>query len=238
MTILEVNNVRSGYGRMEILHAVTLHVEQGSVTVVVGPNGAGKTTLMKTIMGILPLMEGDVKYKGESIGGLEATSISRKGIGYVPQEGNVFVNLSVKENLEIGGFCLNGSAVKARMEEMLEWFPVLKERSRQRAGTLSGGERQMLAIACALMSRPDLLLLDEPTTGLSPHSTRMVMDHLRQVRGTSLSILWVVGENPAQLLREADRIYLLESGVVRKSYYGASFLEDEHFAELFLGMKK
>ncbi|MCL5958216.1 MAG: ATP-binding cassette domain-containing protein, partial [Chloroflexi bacterium] len=186
MSLLEVKEVKSGYGRMLVLHGVDLSVAEGALTVLLGPNGAGKTTLMQTIFGLLPLAAGSVQFQGESIAGLDPALIARKGIGYVPQENSVFPDLTVHENLEMGGFSLKDS--RKTVNEVYELFPRLKERVTQKAGTLSGGERQMLAVGCALLLKPRLLILDEPTTGLAPQMREVLIETIREInnRGTSI----------------------------------------------------
>lgn len=235
MSLLEVQNVESGYGRVPVLHGISLVVEEGSITAVLGPNGAGKTTLMRTIFGVLPLTSGQITFDGQAIHRLSPNQIAKLGIGYVPQERNVFPDLTVRENLEMGAFLLANP--NDRIEEVCSIFPVLAERSRQAAGTLSGGERQMLAIGCALLTRPKLLLLDEPTSGLSPAATEALIEKILEINRNGTAIVWVVEENPREVLAHADHAYLLESGMVKKAASGRAFLEDERFEELFLGQR-
>lgn len=233
MSLLEVKEVKSGYGRMLVLHGVDLSVAEGALTVLLGPNGAGKTTLMQTIFGLLPLAAGSVQFQGESIAGLDPALIARKGIGYVPQENSVFPDLTVHENLEMGGFSLKDS--RKTVNEVYELFPRLKERVTQKAGTLSGGERQMLAVGCALLLKPRLLILDEPTTGLAPQMREVLIETIREINNRGTSILAVVEEEPKQFLKYANAAYLLDSGVIKKAGTGEEFLKDEFFDQLLLG---
>lgn len=235
MSLLEVQNVESGYGRVPVLHGISMAVDEGSITAVLGPNGAGKTTLMRTIFGVLPLTSGRITFGGQAVDRLSPNQIAKLGMGYVPQERNVFPDLTVRENLEMGAFLLSNP--NDRIEEVYSIFPVLAERSRQAAGTLSGGERQMLAIGCALLTRPKLLLLDEPTSGLSPAATEALIEKIVEINRNGTSIVWVVEENPREVLVHADHAYLLESGTVKKAASGRAFLEDERFEELFLGQR-
>lgn len=235
MGLLEVKNVHSGYGRVPVLHGVSLAVEEGEMVAVLGPNGAGKTTLMSAIFGLLPLMEGEIKFEGRPINGLSPHIIAQKGIGYVPQQRNIFSNLTVRENLEMGGFLLKDPG--DRIGYVYQIFSRLKERSGQLAGTLSGGERQMLAIGSALIMSPKLLILDEPISGLSPQVTEMVCEKICEINNAGTAILWVVEENPRQVLAHSRHACMLESGVIKRSGTGREFLEDEYFEEMFLGQK-
>ncbi len=233
MSLLVVKGVESGYMKVPVLHGIDLEIKDGEIVTVLGANGAGKTTLMRTIFGVLPLSSGEVWFKGENVSYLDASVMNNKGLNYVPQEGNIFPDLTVKENLEMGGFILKN--LDDKLEEIYQRFPVLKERSKQYAGTLSGGERQMLAVACALITEPDLLILDEPTTGLSPQATSAMIEKIYEINAGGTSILWVVEENPREILSHAQRTYLLSGGVVTKTGTGQEFLEDENFDKLFLG---
>lgn len=233
MNLLEVKGIKSGHGRMLVLHGVDLNVAEGSLTVLLGPNGAGKTTLMQTIFGLLPLAAGTISFQGASIAGLDPAVIARRGMGYVPQENSVFPDLTVQENLEMGGFSLKDS--RQAMGEVYELFPRLKERVGQKAGTLSGGERQMLAVGCALLLKPGLLILDEPTTGLAPQMREVLIETIREINNRGTSILAVVEEEPKQFLKYAQAAYLLDSGVIKKEGTGEDFLKDEYFDQLLLG---
>jgi ABC-type branched-subunit amino acid transport system ATPase component len=233
MSFLEVKNIESGYMKVPVLHGIDLNIEKGEIVCILGANGAGKTTLVRTIYGILPLDKGEIYFKGENLSSADASLMNEKGINLVPQERNVFPDLTVKENLEMGGFSFDNA--EAKIEEMYQRFPILKERTKQYAVTLSGGERQMLAVACALITEPELLILDEPTTGLSPQITSSLIEKIYEINADGTTILWVVEENPREILAQAHRCYLISNGLIKKSATGQEFLEDENFDKLFLG---
>src|SRR5207253_8495595 len=174
---------------VDILHGVEVRVAEGEIVTIVGPNGAGKSTLVRSICGLLPPRSGSVLYRGEDISRAKAHAIVRKGVGYVPQLDNVFVSMTVEENLELGAFARRGTRPRERIEAIHELFPRLAERRRQRAGTLSGGERQMLAMARALMSEPKLLMLDEPSLGLAPTIVEVLYDTLARLHKEGLTLL-------------------------------------------------
>ena len=232
--LLEVNALESGYGRLPILHGLDLHVDDGELVAVIGPNGAGKSTLLQAVAGLLPLWKGQVSFIGKSIKNIEPSVLPTWGLGYVPQERNVFSDLTVAENLEMAASLLKDRGPK--IKEAYERFPILGERQKQAARTLSGGERQMLAIASALMLDPKLLMVDEPTTGLAPIKANEVIGHILDINRSGTAILWVVEENPASVLEHCPRVYLLESGQIRRTDSGKNLLNDPKFAELFLGV--
>jgi ABC-type branched-subunit amino acid transport system ATPase component len=234
MTLLEVNSLESGYGRLPILHGIDIHVDDGEMVAVIGPNGAGKSTLLQTIAGLLPCWKGQVRFGGNSVHDYEPSILPTWGLGYVPQGKNVFPELTVAENLEMAAILLKerGPKIKAAYER----FPILGERQKQAARTLSGGERQMLAIASALMLDPKLLMVDEPTTGLAPVKANEVINHIQEINRSGTAILWVVEENPSSVLEHCPRVYLMESGQIRRTDSGDNLLNDPKFAELFLGV--
>jgi ABC-type branched-subunit amino acid transport system ATPase component len=211
---LQAAELSAGYGRLPVVHHVDFHVGEGEFVAVLGPNGAGKTTLMRTLARVLPVMSGTLSYRGESMLRWTGAQAVRSGVGYVPQERNVFGELSVRENLEIG--LSVGRAKPAALDDVFDRFPILRERASQRAGTLSGGERQMLALSSALLMRPELVLLDEPTTGLSPQVVSLLSDWIREIARSGLSVVWVVEQNPEPVLRAADRAYLMAGGQARE----------------------
>lgn len=234
MSFLEIKDVISGYGKIPILHEVSLEVQEGEMVAIIGSNGAGKTTLMHTIAGFLPLMNGSISFQGVRIDNKSASEIARMGLGYVPQRKNVFAEMSVLENLQMGAFTLKDP--KDKINEMLDLFPRLKERIGQKAGTLSGGERQMLALASALIVNPKLLLLDEPITGLAPQIIKGLIEMIVQICNSGTTVVWVVEENPKEVLKHADRVYLMDSGLIKMERTGKEFLEKENLEELFLGL--
>lgn len=234
MSLLKCESIESGYGKMPILHGVSLKVEESEMIAVLGPNGSGKSTLMKTISGILTLMKGQIVFNKQDISTLKNYALANLGLGYVPQEGNVFADLTVAENLELGAF--NSKNSKEAIEAIYIRFPKLKERYKQKAGTLSGGERQLLAVGSALLLNPRLLILDEPTSGLAPQATETMIESISKIRDDGTAVIWVVEESPKEVLAHVDRVYLLESGIVRKTGTAREFLEnEEEFEKLFLG---
>ncbi|MCS7128844.1 MAG: ABC transporter ATP-binding protein [Desulfurococcaceae archaeon] len=231
--MLEVSNLRSGYGRIEILHGVDLRVEKGEVVAVLGPNGAGKTTLLNTLFGLADVYSGSITYEGRSIAGLKPYELVKLGLSYAPQLSNVFSELTVVDNLIMGAYVrIRDPSVKGDIEEVFKLFPELEKRRSQKAKTLSGGERQMLAVARALMSKPRVLLLDEPTSGLSPKAGSALMSKIRDVRSAGVTIL-LVEQNVRRALEVADRVYVLIGGrIVRES--PALELKMEEVEKLFL----
>jgi len=232
VTLLEAKDLVAGYGRLPVLHGVSIRVAEGGASAIIGPNGAGKSTLMKTLARQLPVMGGDVELRGESYRMRDAVWAARNGIAYVPQSGNVFPDLSVEENLRVGAF--NRGDASAAVREATDRFPVLAQRARQSAGSLSGGERQILAISCALLMRPSLLLLDEPTTGLSPKATGVVVEWIGEIIAEGTAVLWVVEQRPEPVLERAVVAYMLEAGQVRFAGEAGSLLEEGRLEELFL----
>jgi len=217
MSLLEIENLSSGYGKTAVLHGVELRVEDKEIVTIIGPNGAGKTTLMKTIAGLVKPNGGRICFHKKEITGLEPDAIVRKGIGYVPQEYNIFPSLTVIENLKVGAYLMKNFSHK--LNDVFSLFPILKDRKNQKAGTLSGGERQMLAIATSLMLDPNLLLLDEPCGGLAPKIMSEVCKKIKEINASGTAIVWVVEQNPKRVMSFASRCYILESGVIK--YEGA-----------------
>jgi neutral amino acid transport system ATP-binding protein len=232
--LLEVKNVHAGYIKdVDILQGINFQVEHGELVTVIGPNGAGKSTLAKTIFGLLTPHTGTITFKGENITGLKSNQIVRKGMCYVPQIANVFPSLNVEENLEMGAFVRNES-LKPLKDKIYTMFPKLAERRRQRAGTLSGGERQMLAMGKALMLEPSLLLLDEPSAALSPILVTQVFEQIKQINQHGTAIV-LVEQNARKALEMSDRGYVLESGRDAISGPGLELLNDPQVGELYLG---
>jgi ABC-type branched-subunit amino acid transport system ATPase component len=233
MTLLQVEDVISGYGAMEVLHGLSLEVEEGQIVSMLGPNGAGKTTLLRTIFGVLRPWKGKIYFKGEDITGFPPERLVRMGIAYIPQEYNIFPSLTVEENLEMGAF-VREDDIRPRMEEIYELFPDLTDRRKSRAGELSGGMRQMLAIGRALMLNPDLLLLDEPSTGLAPFLVDAIFDRIKDLNGQGVTI-FLVEQNAHKALEISDRAYVLEGGEKRAEGSARELLEDEEIGKLYLG---
>ncbi|GAB3672600.1 ABC transporter ATP-binding protein [Salinisphaera aquimarina] len=231
--VLEIDDVRGGYGGVDILHGVSLTVNPGELVVIVGPNGAGKSTLMKAAFGLLQINSGQVRLAGADITNISPDRLGHRGMSYVPQERNVFPTMSVQENLEMGAYIRKDSA-SAQMERVFDLFPRLKERRKQPAGLMSGGERQMVAMGRALMIEPTLLMLDEPTAGLSPAFVQQVFEWIRAINAQGISIL-MVEQNAKQALGIADRGYVLATGENRHEDSGAGLLANREVAQMFLG---
>jgi ABC-type branched-subunit amino acid transport system ATPase component len=233
MTVLRVENVVSGYGSMEVLHGLSVEVEEGHIVSVLGPNGAGKTTLLRTIFGVLRPWKGKIYFKGEDISGLPPERIARMRMAYIPQEYNIFPSLTVEENLEMGAF-IREDDILPRMEEIYELFPDLTDRRKSPAGELSGGMRQMLAIGRALMLNPELLLLDEPSTGLAPFLVDAIFDRIEQLNEMGVTV-FLVEQNAAKALQSSDRAYILEGGEKKAEGSAQEISEDEEIGRLYLG---
>lgn len=232
--LLDVQNVYAGYIKdLDILQGINFRIFPGELVTVIGPNGAGKSTLAKAIFGLITPHTGQITFQGEDITKLKSNQIVERGMCYVPQIANVFRSLSVEENLEMGAFIRSGS-LKTLKQKIYDTFPVLAERYRQKAGTLSGGERQMLAMGRALMLEPSLLLLDEPSAALSPILVNNVFDQIRQINQTGTAIV-LVEQNAKKALEMADRGYVLESGRDRFEGPGQDLLNDPKVGELYLG---
>ncbi len=233
MPLLDVRQVRGGYGEADILNGVDLAVERGEIVVVIGPNGAGKSTLMKAVFGLVPLRLGVVSIDGEDITNARPETHVKRGLSYVPQERNVFPSLTVRENLEMGAFARRDdwSAALARVYEI---FPPLAEKRGALAGALSGGQRQMVAMGRALMQEPKLLMLDEPTAGLSPKFMDLIFDRVEAINRSGTAVL-MVEQNARQALAIAHRGYVLAMGQNRFTDTGRGILENPQVAEMFLG---
>lgn len=233
MALLEARDIVAGYGETEILHGVSITVDAGEIVTIIGPNGCGKSTLMKSIVGLVNVGSGSVSFKGEDISNFPPERIVRYGLCYVPQTANVFPSLTIRENLDMGAF-IRKDDYRARIEEMFEIFPDLADRPNRNAGSLSGGQRQMLAIARALMLDPVTLLLDEPSAGLSPLMMSSVFERIRSVNAMGVSIL-LVEQNAREALSMSDRGYVLSSGENRLEDRGPALLDNPEIARLYLG---
>jgi branched-chain amino acid transport system ATP-binding protein len=231
---VEADGLVGGYTPgLDILRGCSLRALPGELVAVIGPNGAGKSTLAKAVFGLVRVREGRVRLAGEDITGMPAHEVAARGMSYVPQLANVFPTLTVQENLEVGGV-LRRAELRARVETLLERFPRLGERRRQRAGTLSGGERQMLAMARALMPDPRVLLLDEPSAGLAPMAVAEVFETVDAIHRAGVTVV-MIEQNARRALALADRGYVLESGQNRVEDRGDALLADPRVAELYLG---
>ena len=233
MSVLSLNNLYAGYGQTEVLHDMSIFVNPNEIVAIIGPNGAGKSTAMKSVLGLLTINSGNVELNGKDITDTPAAKVVRLGISYVPQTQNVFVNLSVQENLEMGAWT-RPLGIRERLAEMFELFPDLGEKRNQAAGSLSGGQRQMVAMAKALMVDAKILLLDEPTAGLSPKYRGEIFTTIQKIKSTGVPIL-IVEQNAKQALGVADRGYVLVDGANRYTGKGKELLENREIARMFLG---
>ena len=233
MSVLELDAVVGGYGDTQILHGVSIRVDAGEIVVIIGPNGAGKSTAMKAVFGLLRLRDGRVLLAGAEITNMPPARVVREGVCYVPQTSNVFPSLTVEENLEMGAF-VREDDFRPRLAEIYEMFPPLAEKRGQAAGTLSGGQRQMVAMGKALMLEPKILLLDEPTAGLSPKFRGEIFAIVKDINAAGTPIM-MVEQNAKQALNIADRGYVLVDGHSKFEGSGRELLEDPEVAEMFLG---
>lgn len=232
--MLRIENVNTHYGQIQALHDVSIDINQGEIVTLIGANGAGKTTLMMTICGDPQASSGKVIFDGEELTHQNTPDIMRKGLAIVPEGRRVFSGMTVEENLFMGSYFRSKEAAQETVKHVLELFPRLGERYKQRAGTMSGGEQQMLAIGRALMSKPRLLLLDEPSLGLAPIIIQQIFDIIQRLRDDGVTI-FLVEQNANQALRIADRGYVLENGRIVKTDTGHNLLSDETVRQAYLG---
>ena len=235
MALLEVENLAVSYGLIQAIKGVSFEVNEGEIVALIGANGAGKTTTMHALCNLIPKQGGKVIFDGKDVTGVAAHKLVPMGVAQVPEGRRIFQELTVAENLRLGSYTRkNKKEIEESLEKMYERFPILKERSKQIAGTLSGGEQQMLAMSRALMSHPKLLLLDEPSMGLSPLYVNTIFDMIKQVNGEGTTVL-LVEQNAKKALAIADRAYVLEIGKIAKSGKGAELLEDDSIRRAYLG---
>ena len=234
--LLAVQDLAAGYHKKTVLESVSFHVGEGERVAIVGRNGAGKTTLLQTLLGVLPARRGRIAYDGRDVAGDPVQHRVRSGIALVPQGGRVFSNLSVRENLELGGYVVRDpTALAASLDLVYQTFPRLQERAGQRAGTLSGGERQMLAVGRALMAGPRLLMLDEPSSGLAPILVRELMDKVHHVSTAFGTTILLVEQNIREAFRVVDRVYVLKLGRIVLEDRPQSLLADDRLRRAYLG---
>ncbi|MDX1609919.1 MAG: ABC transporter ATP-binding protein [Halofilum sp. (in: g-proteobacteria)] len=233
MSLLRAEDLRGGYGGADILNGVSLDVDAGEIVVIIGPNGAGKSTAMKALFGLVQVREGRVNFDGDDITNMAPNRIVAHGMCYVPQEHNVFPSLTVNENLEMGAF-IRRDDFSDQLARVYDLFPPLKDKRREAAGTLSGGQRQMVAIGRAMMLDPKILLLDEPTAGLSPRFIDLILERVRDINEQGVGLL-MVEQNAKQALAMAHRGYVLVLGQNRHEGPGEELLNDREVAEMFLG---
>ena len=232
--VLEVSALEGGYGSVQIIYGIDIHVDEGEFVTIIGPNGCGKSTFIKTIFGIATYYSGSILYRGMDVSGLRTDQLVNHGIAYVPQVDNVFPSLSVLENLQMGGNSLSPGVLAERMERSLEMFPDLRNREYDLAASLSGGERQMLAISRALISDPKFLLLDEPTAALSPLYQQQIIESIDSLRDRGITIL-IVEQNARLSLSRSDRGYIISNGKVVHTGDAQHILTDPEIGEYFLG---
>lgn len=233
MSLLAINGLHGGYGGADILKGIDLRVEQGEIVVIVGPNGAGKSTAMKAVFGLITVRAGRMVFDEVDITHYRSDRLARLGVSYVPQENNVFTSMTVHENLEMGAF-IRRDEFSEQLDRVYEIFPPLQEKRGARTGALSGGQRQMVAMGRALMLEPKLLLLDEPTAGLSPAFTDLIFEKIVEINAAGVSIL-MVEQNAKQALSFAHRGYVLALGANRHEDTGANLLANREVGEMFLG---
>lgn len=232
--MLEVKGLHTHYGQIEALKGIDVSINQGEIVTLIGANGAGKSTLLNSICGEPRLSEGSIYYKGQDISQLPTHEIANLGIALVPEGRRVFSGLTINENLELGAFHQNAEETQKGLQKVYELFPRLKERSTQRAGTLSGGEQQMLAIGRGLMSKPELILLDEPSLGLAPIIIQQIFDIIEDIRNSGITV-FLVEQNANKALQIADRGYIMETGKITKSDTGSNLLSSDSIRSAYLG---
>jgi branched-chain amino acid transport system ATP-binding protein len=233
-TILDVTDLVAGYGATQVLHGVSFTMRAGQIVTLIGANGAGKTTTLRTLFGLTKVHQGSIVFFGEELIGRPSYTIAQRGLGFVPQERNIFPTLSVRENLEMGGYLLKAAELVARVDHVTTFLPILRDRIHQQAGTLSGGERRMLAIGRALIAKPRLLMLDEPSLGLAPKVVDAVFERVQAIHEDGVGIL-IVEQNARRALGIADHGYVLELGQLRFQGSGKSLLEDPNVQKAYLG---
>ncbi|MDF2118710.1 ABC transporter ATP-binding protein [Roseiarcaceae bacterium H3SJ34-1] len=238
--MLKVTDLHAGYGAIKALKGVSLSVEAGEFVAILGPNGAGKSTLMKAVLGVLKFSTGSIRFKGEELASTTTVERIRRGLGVIPEGRQLFAEMSVRENLVLGAYAQLGvtipSSIEEKMAEVFDLFPRLRERRQQAAGTLSGGEAQMLAIARALMASPTMLICDEPSVGLSPKFVRDLLAILQSLRGRGITIV-LADQNAIASLRVADRGYILDTGKVVATGYSKALMEDPALRAAYLGIQ-
>jgi len=235
MSTLELRGVHAGYGRMEILHGVSLRVDAGEIVSLIGANGAGKTTTLRAIAGVVRTSQGEIDFDGHDVANARPDLVVRRGLVHVAQDRELFGELTVNDNLSMGAYTRSRPERDQGLDEVFDLFPALKERRSQRADTMSGGQQQMLAIGRALMARPSCLTLDEPSVGLAPKLAQQVLDAITRIRDTGVTVL-IVEQNAAQALAISDRAYVIESGSIVLDGPAQDLADDPRVREAYLGV--
>ncbi|WP_364868055.1 ABC transporter ATP-binding protein [Nocardioides sp. NPDC092400] len=233
--MLELQDLHAGYRRLEILHGLSMHVDRGEIVSLIGANGAGKTTTLRAIHGLVATTGGRIVFDGHEVQKMRAHQIVRSGLVHVSQDRALFGDLQVVENLEMGAYTQSRSTVRSSLDEVYELFPILAERRTQRADTMSGGQQQMLAIGRAMMARPTCLTLDEPSVGLAPNLVAQVLEAIKRIRDTGVTVL-IVEQNASQALAISDRAYVIESGSIVLEGTGSELADDPRVREAYLGV--
>lgn len=235
ITKLQTIDLESGYNKKLVLHRVSMEVKDGEIVAIIGPNGSGKSTLLKTVFGLLRTIQGKISFKNKEVQNRSPHLNVKEGMSFIPQGSRVFTELSVLENLEIGGYLIpDGDQLQKRLETVYEFFPVLKERKSQSASTLSGGEKQMLSLGRALMSNPELLLLDEPSLGLSPGLVKLVLAKIKEINSKFKTTIIIVEQKVHEVFDIADRVYVLRLGEIVFQGTSQELLKDNKIKEVFL----
>jgi len=234
VNLLEVDTLHTGYGATEIIHGISVHVEQNEIVTIIGPNGSGKSTLLKAIMGYLKIYDGRIRFKEKDVTSLRTVDRTRLGMAYIPQLENVFPSLTVEETLEMGGYRLGKKELKKEVNSMFDLFPILRDKKNMKVATMSGGQRQMLAMARALMVRPTLILLDEPSAGLSPKISEQVFEKISEIAATGTSMV-IVEQDAEQSLAISSRGYVLAMGETAFEGSAETILTHEKIREAYLG---
>lgn len=233
--MLRLERVTAGYRRLQILHDIDLEVRDGEIVALIGANGAGKTTTLRAISGLAPVFSGSISFDGGRIDGMRPDRIVRRGLVHVPQDRGLFGRLSVAENLQMGAYTRDRAEIASALDDVFALFPILATRRDQRADTMSGGQQQMLAIGRAMMARPRLLTLDEPSIGLAPNLVVQVLDAVVKIRDAGVTV-FIVEQNAAHTLKISDRAYVLESGAIAIEGRGADLVDDDRVRAAYLGM--
>ncbi len=234
MSLLKVDDIHVFYGAIHAIKGISLEVNEDEIVTLIGANGAGKSTTLNTIAGLLKPRQGTVTFDGQQLNGMPASRIVSRGMALCPEGRRIFQQMTVRENLEMGGFTRPSSEIAGSMDEMFQRFPRLKEREKQIAGTLSGGEQQMLAMARALMSKPRLLMLDEPSMGLAPILVEQIFEIVRELHGSGVTVL-LVEQNAQMALSVADRAYVLETGTISMEGPASELLNNDQVRKAYLG---